>query len=98
MPTNVYGVLSLIVWSLIIIWLLVPGELALVEIMLAPQFRADAHPWYGLGFFIHRGRAAFVLLGAVVRAVTGAEALYAEMGHFRKQQSEEQTSKLHPHH
>src|SRR5207237_1415693 len=38
----------------------------------------------GLRFFMHHGRAAFVLLGAVVLAVTGAEALYADMGHFGK--------------
>ena len=38
----------------------------------------------GVQFFVHHGHAAFILLGAVVLAVTGAEALYADMGHFGK--------------
>ncbi len=67
-----------------VIWFLVIGALGLREILLAPQILAAANPWYGLRFFMHHGRAAFVLLGAVVLAVTGAEALYADMGHFGK--------------
>ena len=35
-------------------------------------------------FFIDNGRVGFLVLGAVVLAVTGAEALYADMGHFGK--------------
>ena len=38
----------------------------------------------GLNFFLEHGASGFVLLGAVVLAVTGAEALYADMGHFGK--------------
>ena len=67
-----------------VIWFLAIGALGLREILLAPQILAAANPWYGLRFFMHHGRAAFVLLGAVVLAVTGAEALYADMGHFGK--------------
>jgi KUP system potassium uptake protein len=52
--------------------------------MMAPQIVAALNPWYGLSFFLEHGRAGFVLLGAVVLAVTGAEALYADMGHFGK--------------
>ena len=66
------------------IWFVAIGALGLREIMLAPQILAAANPWYGVVFFTHHGRAAFVLLGAVVLAVTGAEALYADMGHFGK--------------
>ncbi len=67
-----------------VVWFLAIGALGLREILLAPQILAAANPWYGLRFFMHHGRAAFVLLGAVVLAVTGAEALYADMGHFGK--------------
>ena len=42
------------------------------------------NPYYALRFVLDQGWAAFVLLGAVVLAVTGAEALYADMGHFGK--------------
>jgi KUP system potassium uptake protein len=66
------------------IWFVAIGGLGLREIMQAPQILAAANPWYGVAFFLHHGRAAFVLLGAVVLAVTGAEALYADMGHFGK--------------
>jgi KUP system potassium uptake protein len=43
---------------------------------------AALDPRYGLGLFGHAGWQAFVALGAIVLAVTGAEALYADMGHF----------------
>jgi len=66
------------------IWFIVIGLLGVREITQAPEILAAANPWYGLRFFLHHGRAAFVLLGAVVLAVTGAEALYADMGHFGK--------------
>ncbi|HEY1951453.1 MAG TPA: potassium transporter Kup [Gemmatimonadaceae bacterium] len=66
------------------VWFVAIGLLGLREIGQAPEILKAANPWYGLSFFLHHGRAAFVLLGAVVLAVTGAEALYADMGHFGK--------------
>ncbi|MEO7916498.1 MAG: KUP/HAK/KT family potassium transporter, partial [Dokdonella sp.] len=39
-------------------------------------------PHYAVGFFIHNGKFALFAMGAVVLAVTGAEALYTDMGHF----------------
>jgi KUP system potassium uptake protein len=67
-----------------VVWFFVIGALGVREILQAPQILAAANPWYGLSFFFQHGYAAFVLLGAVVLAVTGAEALYADMGHFGK--------------
>jgi KUP system potassium uptake protein len=69
---------------LMVVWFFVIGALGLREILQAPQILAAANPWYGLSFFFEHGYAGFVLLGAVVLAVTGAEALYADMGHFGK--------------
>ena len=40
------------------------------------------NPFYAVEFFVHQPLIAFISLGAVVLAVTGAEALYADMGHF----------------
>jgi KUP system potassium uptake protein len=40
------------------------------------------NPFYAVEFFMHQPKIAFISLGAVVLAVTGAEALYADMGHF----------------
>ena len=42
------------------------------------------NPYYAMAFFIAKPATAFVSLGAVVLAVTGCEALYADMGHFGK--------------
>jgi KUP system potassium uptake protein len=67
-----------------VIWFVTIAALGIREIMLAPQILAALNPWYGLRFFIDHGASGFVLLGAVVLAVTGAEALYADMGHFGK--------------
>ncbi len=67
-----------------VVWFVVIGALGLREILEAPQILAAANPWYGLDFFFQHGHLAFILLGAVVLAVTGAEALYADMGHFGK--------------
>ena len=67
-----------------VVWFAVIGFLGLREVMQAPEILAAANPWYGFDFFVRHGRIAFVLLGAVVLAVTGAEALYADMGHFGK--------------
>ncbi|HEX9085725.1 MAG TPA: potassium transporter Kup [Gemmatimonadaceae bacterium] len=67
-----------------VVWFATIGGLGLVEILQAPQVLAAANPLYGIEFFLRHGHAGFVLLGAVVLAVTGAEALYADMGHFGK--------------
>ena len=67
-----------------VIWFVTIGVLGIREIRMAPQILAALNPLYGLSFFAEHGMSAFVLLGAVVLAVTGAEALYADMGHFGK--------------
>lgn len=41
-----------------------------------------SNPWYGINFLLHHGIVAFYTLGAVFLVVTGAEALYADLGHF----------------
>ena len=47
-----------------------------------PQILRAVNPRYGLALFRHEPWTAFVALGSVVLAVTGCEALYADMGHF----------------
>lgn len=64
------------------VWFVVIALLGVVEIASAPKILLAVNPWYGLKFFMVHGFSAFVLLGAVVLAVTGGEALYADMGHF----------------
>ena len=64
------------------VWFGVLGLLGLIEALHNPEVFAALNPWYALHFMAHYHLAAFIAMGAVVLAVTGAEALYADMGHF----------------
>jgi len=64
------------------VWFAAIALLGIAEIAQAPEILKAVNPMYGIQFFFVHGFAAFVILGAVVLAVTGAEALYADMGHF----------------
>ena len=66
------------------LWFVTIAILGLMEIARSPQILLAINPWHGVSFFMRNGFAGFVILGAVVLAVTGAEALYADMGHFGK--------------
>ena len=56
--------------------------LGLIEVLREPGILKALSPTYAVAFFISHGVVAFLALGSVVLAVTGAEALYADMGHF----------------
>jgi len=64
------------------VWFLVIGLLGLIEIAKEPQVLLALSPHYAIQFCVIYRLAAFIALGSVVLAVTGAEALYADMGHF----------------
>ena len=64
------------------LWFATIGVLGVREILHAPEILFAVHPGYAARFLVTHGTAGFLLLGAVVLAVTGAEALYADMGHF----------------
>ena len=64
------------------VWFVVIGALGAAQIAVHPYVLLALSPWYALKLvLIYKGMAFFVL-GAVVLCVTGAEALYADMGHF----------------
>jgi KUP system potassium uptake protein len=65
-----------------LLWFAVLGGFGLVSLLDTPGILAAVNPWYALLMFLHAPWVAFVSLGAVVLAVTGCEALYADMGHF----------------
>ncbi|HET9630566.1 MAG TPA: potassium transporter Kup [Novosphingobium sp.] len=65
-----------------VIYFLLLAVLGLVNIAKAPQILWALSPRYALDFFMIDPKLAFLALGSVVLAVTGAEALYADMGHF----------------
>jgi KUP system potassium uptake protein len=64
------------------LWFVAIALLGLVEIVQQPEILLALNPLYGLRLLAADSWRGFLLLGAVVLAVTGAEALYADMGHF----------------
>ena len=65
-----------------VLWFLTIGLLGLAQVVRNPGVLAAINPAYAVEFFIHHGVAAWLALGAVVLAVRGAVALFADMGHF----------------
>ncbi len=65
-----------------LVWFITIGALGVAEIIREPAILRAVDPMYGVRFFQHNGWHGFFLLGAVVLVLTGAEALYADMGHF----------------
>jgi KUP system potassium uptake protein len=64
------------------LWFLALAVLGVVEIVQHPAVLEAANPAWAVRFFTEHGALAWLALGAVVLAVTGGEALYADMGHF----------------
>src|SRR5579871_4660754 len=69
---------------IMLVWFVVIGIAALPEIARQPEVLLSLNPLYAVSFMLNHGVIAFVTLGAVFLAVTGAEALYADLGHFGK--------------
>jgi KUP system potassium uptake protein len=66
----------------LIVWFLAIGALGVCGILRHPEVLRALNPWHALDYFLRHGFAGFTVLGAVFLAVTGGEALYADMGHF----------------
>ncbi|MCL5096070.1 MAG: potassium transporter Kup [Candidatus Omnitrophica bacterium] len=69
---------------IMIVWFLALTVLGVNGIARHPQVLLALNPVYGIEFLTGNGMSAFFVLGAVFLVVTGAEALYADMGHFGK--------------
>jgi KUP system potassium uptake protein len=69
---------------IMVVWFAVIGIAALPAIARQPEVLVAINPLYAVSFMFHHGIIGFVTLGAVFLAVTGAEALYADLGHFGK--------------
>src|SRR4249919_3924291 len=65
-----------------VLWFLCLAVLGVMQILRNPVVLYALNPFYAFEFFLHQGVIAWLALGAVVLAVTGGEALYADMGHF----------------
>jgi KUP system potassium uptake protein len=64
------------------IWFVIIAIAAITPIMRHPEILQAVNPVYAVSFMLHHGIIGFITLGAVFLAVTGAEALYADLGHF----------------
>lgn len=73
--------IGLVFGPIMLVWFAVIAVLGLSGIIRHPQVLMAVNPYYAVNFFAESGWAAFLALGGVVLALTGAEALYADMGH-----------------
>ena len=67
---------------IMVLWFLALAAIGVLHIVGQPQVLLAFNPYYAVQFFIHHGGHSYFILGAVVLAITGGEALYADMGHF----------------
>jgi KUP system potassium uptake protein len=67
---------------IMIVWFLAIGVMGVTQIANYPQIIGALNPSYALSFIFHDPAIAFTVTGAVFLVLTGAEALYADMGHF----------------
>ncbi|MFM8386103.1 MAG: potassium transporter Kup [Planctomycetia bacterium] len=65
-----------------LLWFVTIAVLGLVQVIESPGILRALNPWCAVRLFMESPWAAFTVLGAVVLCITGAEALYADMGHF----------------
>lgn len=76
------GAVGWLFGPLILVWFVVIGLLGAREVVQHPGVIQGLSPIWGIRFMVNHGAAAFLTLGGVVLCVTGAEALYADRGHF----------------
>ena len=65
-----------------VIWFVLLGLIGLASVVRSPQILVALSPVYAIEFMFRHAVQAFVVFGSVFLALTGAEALYADMGHF----------------
>ncbi len=78
------GVVGLLFGPVCAIWFVSLAAVGVWNIAQAPTILRALNPSHAFGFVTGHGFASFVVLGSVLLAITGAEALYADMGHFGK--------------
>ena len=69
---------------IMIIWFVLIGILGLVQIVKTPNILHALNPYYGFSFLLEHKLAGLLTFGTIVLVLTGAEALYADLGHFNK--------------
>jgi KUP system potassium uptake protein len=69
---------------IILIWFITLGFLGFLKVKEQPEVFEALLPTYAVDYVVHHGFHTFIILSSVILAVTGAEALYADLGHFGK--------------
>ncbi len=70
---------------IIVVWFVILALTGIEQIVQTPEILAALNPLHGINFLLDRGPFVLAAVGAIVLALTGAEALYADMGHFGRQ-------------
>ncbi len=76
------GKVGAVFGPIMLVWFITIAALGLFEILNKPQILKALDPIYGLNFLLNHKGIAITILGVVVLAITGAEALYTDIGHF----------------
>jgi KUP system potassium uptake protein len=76
------GAVGKVFGPVMVTWFLTIGVLGIKEITKFPRICGALSPYWGALYFAHHGVRGLAILGVVVLAITGGEALYADMGHF----------------
>jgi KUP system potassium uptake protein len=76
------GAVGTLFGPIMLVWFLTIGGLGAYQVARMPSILTALSPVHGIHFFAAHGMPGFLVLGSVVLAVTGGEALYADMGHF----------------
>lgn len=79
---NGSGLIGAYFGPVMMVWFATIGALGISSIMESPAILMAFNPYYALHFFWDNGLVALMTLGGVILVVTGAEAIYADMGHF----------------
>ncbi|AXI04109.1 potassium transporter Kup [Aquirhabdus parva] len=67
---------------IMLLWFITIGLIGLNKVIEHPAILALVNPYWAIHFFVIHPMTAFITMGAIVLTITGAEALYADMGHF----------------
>jgi KUP system potassium uptake protein len=76
------GAVGALFGPIMLVWFSTIGALGAYQVFLKPQILGALSPHHAVQYFVRHGVPGFLVLGSVVLAVTGGEALYADMGHF----------------
>jgi KUP system potassium uptake protein len=82
MQSHGSGAVGRLFGPIMCIWFTVLAVLGLVQIVQMPSILLALNPYYAFEFIIRHAEITLVVLGSVLLAVTGGEALYADLGHF----------------